>query len=224
MKHFISEFASLITIIDLAAGIVFLYKIIKKLADVKSIKGKIISAVFTLSAFSLIIYGIDSKFPNLIKKPFILLSISFPIFILLMLPSVFRLYHRFAKKEYNINALDNLDGYKFENACADILRANGFKNVRVTKGSGDFGIDILAEKGSRLYGVQCKRYSHRLDNTPIQEVLGGLSHYGCTDAAVMTNQDFTEPAMQLARENKVELWDRNVLKKMILKTAKTKKK
>ncbi|MBQ7757027.1 MAG: restriction endonuclease [Oscillospiraceae bacterium] len=117
-------------------------------------------------------------------------------------------------RTYSITQLDNMEGHEFEYACADILRANGFKNVEVTRGSGDFGVDVLAEKKGIKYAIQCKCYSHKLDNTPIQEVIGGLACYGCTKGAVMTNQYFTEPAKELARINGVELWDRDVIQKM----------
>nr|UWH96906.1 MAG: Restriction endonuclease [Bacteriophage sp.] len=123
------------------------------------------------------------------------------------------LFFVFVKRKslYTINQLDSMEGHQFEYACANILRANGYKNVKVTQGSGDFGVDILAEKGGIKYAIQCKCYSHKLDNTPIQEVIGGLAYYNCTKGAVMTNQYFTEPAKKLAEINDVELWDRDVL-------------
>lgn len=115
-----------------------------------------------------------------------------------------------------------MEGHRFEYACADILKMNGFKNVKVTQGSGDYGVDIIAYKNGKKYAVQCKRYSHKLDNKPIQEVKAGLAYYNCDIGAVMTNQYFTEPAKELARINSVKLWDRNVLGEMLRKTAKTK--
>lgn len=40
-----------------------------------------------------------------------------------------------------------MDGHQFEYACASILRSKGFSIVKVTKASGDQGIDIIAHKG-----------------------------------------------------------------------------
>ena len=114
-----------------------------------------------------------------------------------------------------IKKLDMMEGHEFEYACAGILRANGFKNVEVTKGSGDFGVDIIAVKKRRKYAVQCKRYDKKLNNSAIQEVIGGLAVYGCTHGAVMTNSYFTEPARRLAEANGIELWDRDVLSAML---------
>lgn len=42
--------------------------------------------------------------------------------------------------------MDTLNGKEFEKYCADILENIGYVNVSVTPGSGDYGIDILAEK------------------------------------------------------------------------------
>lgn len=128
----------------------------------------------------------------------------------------------FIRRKYTLKQLDGMEGHRFEYACADILKMNGFKNVKVTQGSGDYGVDIIAYKNGKKYAVQCKRYSHKLDNKPIQEVKAGLAYYNCDIGAVMTNQYFTEPAKELAKINSVKLWDRNVLGKMLRKTAKTK--
>ena len=114
-----------------------------------------------------------------------------------------------------LKKLDMMDGHEFEYACAGLLRADGFRNVQVTKGSGDFGVDIIAEKKHVRYAVQCKRYDKKLNNSAIQEVIGGLAVYGCEVGAVMTNSYFTEPAKRLAEINGVVLWDRDSLEKLL---------
>lgn len=43
-------------------------------------------------------------------------------------------------------SMDQMDGQTFEHFCADLLQSSGFSNVEVTQASGDFGIDILAQK------------------------------------------------------------------------------
>ena len=54
--------------------------------------------------------------------------------------------------------MDLMEGHEFEHYCADLLRRAGFLEVEVTRGSGDYGVDILAELGGVTYAVQCKRY------------------------------------------------------------------
>lgn len=154
---------------------------------------------------------------NQAKHNIIIVAVIIGIFIVLL--AFFKIYCKFNQK-YTLKQLDAMDGYCFEYACADILKSNGFKHIEVTKSSGDFGVDIIAEKDKIKYAIQCKCYSHKLDNTPVQEVIGGLAYYGCTKGAVMTNQCFTEPAKQLARVNDVELWDRDVLSGMLNRTSK----
>ena len=51
-----------------------------------------------------------------------------------------------------------LDGPEFEAYVALVLRDNGFRHVALTKGSGDQGVDILAERNGRTYAIQCKNY------------------------------------------------------------------
>lgn len=60
--------------------------------------------------------------------------------VLTILINVF-LRHR---RDRRISRMDELEGHEFEFFCADLLKAQGFIDVEVTRGSGDFGVDILA--------------------------------------------------------------------------------
>lgn len=110
---------------------------------------------------------------------------------------------------------DSFEGHEFEYWCANLLRCNGFENVEVTPGSGDQGVDIIAEKDDIRYAIQCKCYSSDLGNTPVQEVLAGRSMYHCQIGVVMTNRYFTKGARELANTTGVLLWDRDKLLKMM---------
>ena len=149
-----------------------------------------------------------------------LMIVAIVIAVVVFLSMVCTIYRKFHRK-YTLKQLDKMDGHQFEYACDDILKANGYKHVKVTRGSGDFGVDIIAEKDKVRYAIQCKRYNHKLDNTPIQEVVGGLAYYQCDKGAVMTNQYFTEPAKQLAQVNDIELLDRDTLSHMVNRTEKS---
>lgn len=111
--------------------------------------------------------------------------------------------------------VDHMDGHRFEKYCATVLQKNGFVNVSVTPGSGDQGVDVIAEKEGVRYAVQCKCYSSALGNTPVQEVRAGKSMYNCHVGVVMTNNYFTAGAKQLAEKNGILLWDRDKLQQMI---------
>lgn len=116
-----------------------------------------------------------------------------------------------ASQNYNI---EDMEGHEFESWCAELLRGNGFTAVDVTKGSGDQGVDIIAEKDEIQYAIQCKRYSTDLGNTPIQEVYAGKTLYRCHIGVVMTNSHFTIGAKQLAKATGVLLWDGDKIAKM----------
>ena len=47
-------------------------------------------------------------------------------------------------KNYYLEEIDNMSGLQFEKASKNILINNGFYDVKITKSSGDFGVDILA--------------------------------------------------------------------------------
>lgn len=114
-----------------------------------------------------------------------------------------------------ISFIDHMEGHDFERWCASRLIKIGFNNVEVTPGSNDQGVDIIAEKESIKYAIQCKCYSHDLGNKPVQEVFAGKNMYDCHVGVVMTNRYFTAGAKALAQKTGVLLWDRDKIIELI---------
>ncbi len=108
-----------------------------------------------------------------------------------------------------------MEGHDFEYYCAELLRGAGFSGVRVTRGSGDFGADILAEKEGVTYAVQCKCYNGPVGVPAVQEVYAGAAFYDRMVGVVMTNTFFTAPAVTIARKLNVLLWDREYLEQVL---------
>ena len=77
------------------------------------------------------------------------------------------------RRDRRISRMDELDGHDFEFFCADLLRTQGFIDVEVTRGSGDFGVDILAEKDGVTYAIQCKCYTAPVGVKAVQEAYAG---------------------------------------------------
>ena len=50
----------------------------------------------------------------------------------------------------------SMSGWDFERYCADCLLKKGFTKAEVTSGSGDHGVDIIAEQNGIRFGIQCK--------------------------------------------------------------------
>lgn len=111
--------------------------------------------------------------------------------------------------------IDEMDGLQFEKFCAQLLEQKGFIDVNITKASGDFGVDILAEKEGVTYAIQCKRYADPVGVKAIQEAYAGREYYDRMVGAVLTNQYFTAPAVEAAKKLKILLWDRGYLEQMI---------
>ena len=131
--------------------------------------------------------------------------------VLTILINVF-LRHR---RDCRISRMDELDGHEFEFFCADLLKAQGFIDVEVTRGSGDFGVDILAEKDGVTYAVQCKRHTAPVGVEAVLCTYGGLAYYERMVGVIMTNQYFTAPAVEAAKKLRILLWDRGYLDAMI---------
>ena len=108
-----------------------------------------------------------------------------------------------------------LDGPEFEAYVALVLEDNGFKHVALTKGSGDQGVDILAERNGKTYAIQCKNYEGAVGNFAVQEAYTGAQFYGCDRAAVICPGQFTRGAKELAQSTGVLLWDGKKLSHMM---------
>jgi restriction system protein len=104
---------------------------------------------------------------------------------------------------------DRMEGHDFEYFCADQLKTRGFHDVNVTRGSGDYGVDVIAWKDGLKYGIQCKRYEGSVGWKAVEEAHAGALYYQCDKAVVLTNSRFTKQAVQGAQRIGVLLWDRS---------------
>lgn len=134
--------------------------------------------------------------------------------ILIFLILVFTITRKYRRK-YAIHSLDEIEGHEFEYYCAELLKKRGFEEVSVTKGSGDYGVDVLAEKDGVTYAIQCKAYTTPVGVKAVQEAYAGREFYDRMVGAVLTNQYFTKPAVEAAKKLKILLWDRGYLDSMI---------
>ncbi|MCL2712435.1 MAG: restriction endonuclease [Methanomassiliicoccaceae archaeon] len=119
-----------------------------------------------------------------------------------------------------VNKVDNIKGHDFERYVAELMTKNGFKKVKVTKGSGDFGVDITAILNKDIYAVQCKRSRSKIGIKAVQEAFLGKEHYKADTAIVVTNNYFTKQAYEAA-DGKIILWDREILSDLIQRSKDT---
>lgn len=144
---------------------------------------------------------------------YIVVAVIIGILIALLIGAALFLLHRARRKMPA--GMDLLEGHDFEVYCAELLKRRGFQEVEITKGSGDYGVDILAEKEGVTYAIQCKRYTAPVGVKAVQEAYAGRDYYDRMVGAVLTNQYFTQPAVEAAKKLKILLWDRGYLESML---------
>lgn len=109
-----------------------------------------------------------------------------------------------AKHVINHVEVDLLNGLEFEKYCSSKLSQNGWK-CRVTQGSGDQGVDIIASRDNITVVFQCKRYEGNVGNSAVQEIISGKQFYNANYGVVVTNSTFTKSAKQLAASTQILL-------------------
>ena len=90
-----------------------------------------------------------------------------------------------------------IDPVEYEHLIAGTLTRFGW-TTRTTKGSGDQGVDVIAEMRGIKIVIQCKHYSHPVGNDAVQEAIAGKTFENAQYAAVVSNASFTAHAKQLA--------------------------
>ncbi|MBD9846439.1 restriction endonuclease [Enterococcus faecalis] len=120
----------------------------------------------------------------------------------------------------HLEQIDKMEGLQFEYYTKNLLKQLGYLDIQVTSGSGDQGVDVFASKNNLSYAIQCKCYSSPVGNKAVQEIIAGTRFFNQEVAVVLTNNYFTPSARELAFKTNVLLWDRLVLKNMILEAVK----
>jgi restriction system protein len=123
-----------------------------------------------------------------------------------------KLKNEYYAKSVEMDKIDTMGGFEFEEYIGQLLSNLGYQNVNITPKSGDGGVDITAkDQDGYKVAVQCKRLKSKVGNSAIQEVYLGKRLENCKRAIVITNSYFTKPAIEAAAKTKVELWDRDKL-------------
>ncbi|OBF58319.1 restriction endonuclease [Mycobacterium sp. 852002-50816_SCH5313054-b] len=110
----------------------------------------------------------------------------------------------------DLAAVDDISGVEFEGFVAAQLRTVGW-GVTHTASTGDYGVDLVAQKQGTRMAVQCKRQAKAVGVAAVQQVVSGARQHGCNRAVVVTNQAFTKAARQLATTHRCRLVGREQL-------------
>lgn len=114
------------------------------------------------------------------------------------------------RRPSNMTAIDAMTGVEFEKYVAARLRRAGWQ-VDFTRATGDYGVDLIAVKDGKSVAVQCKRYGNPVGVAAVQQVVSGARHHDCTKSIVVSNQEFTVAAKQLAYTHGCQLIGRKTL-------------
>jgi len=142
---------------------------------------------------------------------YILGALGIVLFVVIKIRILYFFYVREQQKKkaiikYKLNNLNKMDGYQFEEFIAQCLNSIGYK-TEVTKKSGDYGADIIAQKQGTKIAIQVKHFSNKVEYKAVQQALSGKSFYVCNEAWVVTsNQDFTRQAKLGATKLGVKLF------------------
>lgn len=98
-----------------------------------------------------------------------------------------------------------MEGLQFEHELARVLREANYL-ARVTRGSGDDGVDIWAEKDGETIAIQCKRYGGAVGPDVVRELYGVILHLEADRGIVATTGYFTNGAIDFAEGKPIELW------------------
>ena len=99
-----------------------------------------------------------------------------------------------------------MTGHQFEKEIASLYETNGY-SVRLTKGSGDGGIDIFLEKDGLRYGVQCKNYHGTVGPAAVRELYGAMRHEDLDGGVFIASSGYTKGAREFANGKPIKLLD-----------------
>ena len=73
---------------------------------------------------------------------------------------------------------EEMTGLEFEQYFSGLLVKNGYTNVKVTKKTGDFGADVIADLGGVKYAFQCKYYTAPVGFEAVYQIHAAKTMYG----------------------------------------------
>lgn len=102
-----------------------------------------------------------------------------------------------------------LSGSEFEKTIKALLESKNYRNVLNTGGSGDLGVDLIAQKevnGEIInYLFQCKRWVANVGSEPIQRLHSEKIRRSFDNAVCITTSDYTRDGIKVARDTGIHI-------------------
>ena len=118
------------------------------------------------------------------------------------------LYYKMHKKFENCNLLSNLayrlTPHEFEIWCSEYLSNLGFTNIMVLPIGPDAGKDIICEKNSEKFYIECKRYSPNsyISSFQVEKLLGSMIKKKKKNGLIITTGDLSKEAKDTLKKIK----------------------
>jgi len=118
------------------------------------------------------------------------------------------------------DGIANMTWPEFEVLVGEYFRRQGFKAIDNGGGGPDGGVDVLLQKGSDRYLVQCKHWrALRVGAPPVRELYGVMAARRVAGGFVVTSGEFTEEAHRFAEGREIQLIDGKALQRGIRSQA-----
>ena len=118
------------------------------------------------------------------------------------------LYYKMHKKFENCNLLSNLahrlTPHEFEIWCSEYLSNLGLTNIMVLPIGPDAGKDIICEKNSEKFYIECKRYSPNsyISSFQVEKLLGSMISDNIKNGLIITTGDLSKEAKDTLKKIK----------------------
>lgn len=106
---------------------------------------------------------------------------------------------------------DTLSNRDFVNQLADFLIESGYEEVELIKAG-----TIVALKNGESYLFYCQRSDHPVAVTAIHELIANSRDFDLIKLVAITNDYFSDEAIDFAEETNVLLWNRETLSKLVM--------
>lgn len=106
------------------------------------------------------------------------------------------------------DALESMSWREFELLVGEAFRLQGYNVVEVGGSGPDGGVDLVLNKGSEKFLVQCKQWkAFKVSVMVVRELYGVMAARGATGGFVVTSGRFTEDAVAFAKGRNIKLVD-----------------
>ena len=116
----------------------------------------------------------------------------------------YKSYKEFKKSDLLYNLVHRLTPHEFEIWCSEYLSNLGFTNIMVLPIGPDAGKDIICEKNSEKFYIECKRYSPNsyISSFQVEKLLGSMISDNVKNGLIITTGDLSKEAKDTLKKIK----------------------